>query len=97
LRKIFSYLITFVRPFILKNQSKNVSLEQNVCGKTICNDLVKLAQQKSNKIPDMEITDLLLVYYANDEGCWNSDSDKNDGDNDHPIVSISGSTIPSSF
>jgi hypothetical protein len=32
--------------------------------KTICNDLVKLAQQKSNKIPDMEITH--LVYYAND-------------------------------
>jgi hypothetical protein len=55
--------------------------------KTICNDLVKLAQQKSNKIPDMEITHLLLVYYANDEGMgWHRDSDKNDGDNDHPIV-----------
>ena len=62
--------------------------------KKLCNDLVKLAQEKSKKIPDMNITHLLLVYYSNDEGMsWHRDSDKNDGDNDHPIVSISlGST-----
>jgi hypothetical protein len=44
---------------------------------------------------------LLLIYcwciMQMMKGCWNHDSDKNDGDNDHPIVSISGSTIPSSF
>eukprot|EP01080_Neovahlkampfia_damariscottae_P005510 gene5510-9327_t len=60
----------------------------------LCSELVDLAQEKSKKLPDMKITHLLLLYYSNEQGMsWHRDSDENDGDNDHPIVSISlGST-----
>jgi hypothetical protein len=38
----------------------------------------------------MEPTHLLLLYYTSTDGMgWHRDSDKNDGDNDQPIVSIS--------
>lgn len=62
--------------------------------KEICTELLKFGQKECSKLPDMTITHLLLVYYNTDEGMgWHRDSDKNDGDNDHPIVSISlGST-----
>jgi len=55
-----------------------------------CLDLVRLAQTTADKLPDMQATHLLLLYYATADGMgWHRDSDKNDGDNDHPIVSIS--------
>eukprot|EP00026_Physarum_polycephalum_P016186 Phypoly_transcript_17043.p1 GENE.Phypoly_transcript_17043~~Phypoly_transcript_17043.p1 ORF type:complete len:243 (+),score=23.71 Phypoly_transcript_17043:91-819(+) len=55
----------------------------------LCQQLVSTAQQHDPKLPDMNPTHLLLLYYATADGmCWHSDSDKNDGNNDHPIVSI---------
>jgi alkylated DNA repair dioxygenase AlkB len=56
----------------------------------ICMNLVKMAQTKAEKLPNMEPTHLLLLYYATSDGMgWHRDSDPNDGDNDQPIVSIS--------
>lgn len=58
--------------------------------KSICSELLEHGQKQCSKLPDMTITHLLLVYYDTNEGMsWHRDSDKNDGDNDHPIVSIS--------
>jgi len=52
----------------------------------LCDTLVKAAQKRDDKMPSMQPTHLLLLYYATEEGMyWHSDSDKNDGDNNHPI------------
>lgn len=64
-----------------------------MAGQELCHALVKLAQEQDTRMPDMQPTHLLLLYYASQDGmCWHSDSDKNDGDNDHPIVSITVGT-----
>eukprot|EP01090_Pellita_catalonica_P010256 TRINITY_DN21712_c0_g1_i1.p1 TRINITY_DN21712_c0_g1~~TRINITY_DN21712_c0_g1_i1.p1 ORF type:complete len:232 (+),score=38.79 TRINITY_DN21712_c0_g1_i1:119-814(+) len=56
----------------------------------LCQKLVGMAQKVDSAMPDMEPTHLLLLYYANAKGMvWHADDDENDGDNDHPIVSIS--------
>jgi len=56
----------------------------------ICQYLVTLAMKYDNGMLSMNVTHLLLNYYDNEEGIdWHSDNDKNDGDNDHPIVSLS--------
>jgi len=56
----------------------------------ICNDWVSLCQKHDSKVPSINATHLLLLWYANDEGMfWHSDNDKNDGDNEHPVVSVS--------
>jgi alkylated DNA repair dioxygenase AlkB len=56
----------------------------------LCHALVRAAQNQDSALPDMTPTHLLLLYYATADGMyWHSDSDKNDGDNNHPIVSIS--------
>lgn len=58
--------------------------------KRVCLDLVRVGRTKAEKLPDMDVTHLLLLYYATAEGMsWHRDTDPNDGDNDHPIVSIS--------
>ena len=55
----------------------------------LCDNLVKLARQNDSKMPEMNPTHLLLLYYATEQGMhWHADADPNDGDNDHPIVSI---------
>jgi alkylated DNA repair dioxygenase AlkB len=55
----------------------------------LCHKLVACARNKDSKMPEMNPTHLLLLYYATHDGMeWHSDSDKNDGNNDHPIVSI---------
>jgi alkylated DNA repair dioxygenase AlkB len=57
---------------------------------TLCNSLVGKARELDAKMPQMMPTHLLLLKYANADGMyWHADSDPNDGDNDHPIVSIS--------
>ena len=57
---------------------------------SICNQVIQAAQSRDSKLPDMNPTHLLLLYYATQDGMyWHKDSDPNDGDNDHPIVSIS--------
>lgn len=56
----------------------------------LCLDYVNQARQIDNKMPEMNPTHLLLLYYANSNGMyWHADNEKNDGDNNHPIVSIS--------
>eukprot|EP01119_Soliformovum_irregulare_P003198 TRINITY_DN13535_c0_g1_i1.p1 TRINITY_DN13535_c0_g1~~TRINITY_DN13535_c0_g1_i1.p1 ORF type:complete len:170 (-),score=22.65 TRINITY_DN13535_c0_g1_i1:113-622(-) len=58
--------------------------------KQLCLNLLSKAQQKDQKMPSSDPTHLLLLYYANDDGMyWHRDSDKNDGSNDHPVISIS--------
>jgi alkylated DNA repair dioxygenase AlkB len=55
----------------------------------LCHSLVDQARDLDNKMPQMDPTHLLLLYYASEDGMeWHSDSDVNDGNNDHPIVSI---------
>src|SRR5689334_10794315 len=52
----------------------------------LCYCLVGLGQQKSERLPQMNATHLLLLYYATAQGMgWHRDSDPNDGDNDHPV------------
>lgn len=56
----------------------------------LCSSLVGLARSADPKLPMMIPTHLLLLYYASAGGMtWHKDDDPNDGDNDHPIVSIS--------
>jgi len=56
----------------------------------ICLDLVATAREHNDQIPEMQPTHLLLLYYTGTNGMgWHRDSGANDGDNDHPIVSIS--------
>jgi len=56
---------------------------------TLCHLLVSRARECDNRMPQMDPTHLLLLYYASADGMeWHSDSDVNDGNNDHPIVSI---------
>lgn len=56
----------------------------------LCQSLVGQARAKDGKMPEMNPTHLLLLYYATAEGMyWHADADENDGDNDHPIVSVS--------
>jgi alkylated DNA repair dioxygenase AlkB len=58
--------------------------------KALCERLVGDAQAACPALPDIDVTHLLVVYYQGSGGmCWHRDSDANDGDNDHPIVSIS--------
>eukprot|EP01087_Luapelamoeba_hula_P012375 TRINITY_DN3447_c0_g1_i1.p1 TRINITY_DN3447_c0_g1~~TRINITY_DN3447_c0_g1_i1.p1 ORF type:complete len:312 (+),score=76.95 TRINITY_DN3447_c0_g1_i1:25-936(+) len=55
----------------------------------LCHRAVSVARSHDDKMPEMNPTHLLLLWYATTEGmCWHSDNDKNDGDNNHPIVSI---------
>jgi len=57
---------------------------------SLCNESVKAAQSKDSKMPEQNPTHLLLLYYTGFEGmCWHRDTDPNDGDNDHPVVSFS--------
>ena len=57
----------------------------------LCLELVDTARKNTTaKLPPMDVTHLLCVLYTNTSGMsWHRDSDENDGDNDHPIVSIS--------
>jgi len=56
---------------------------------SLCHEMVSAARAHDNKMPEMTPTHLLLLYYATADGMyWHSDNDKNDGDNDHPIVSL---------
>eukprot|EP01125_Pyxidicula_operculata_P020435 TRINITY_DN7548_c0_g1_i1.p1 TRINITY_DN7548_c0_g1~~TRINITY_DN7548_c0_g1_i1.p1 ORF type:complete len:236 (-),score=18.99 TRINITY_DN7548_c0_g1_i1:129-836(-) len=55
----------------------------------LCQNFVEKARAVDSKMPMMQPTHLLLLWYASDDGMiWHSDNDKNDGSNDHPIVSI---------
>lgn len=55
-----------------------------------CLGFVSLAQKYDSKMPSTNPTHLLLLYYAGESGMyWHRDSDKNDGDTDHPVVSLS--------
>ena len=66
--------------------------------KSLCNLLVKKAQTQDPRMPDMQPTHLILLYYATHEGMYmHKDSDPNDGDNDHPIVSISIGSLGLTF
>jgi alkylated DNA repair dioxygenase AlkB len=55
----------------------------------LCNHLVSLARGSDGHMPMMSPTHLLLLYYSSGGMYWHRDSDPNDGDNDHPIVSVS--------
>jgi alkylated DNA repair dioxygenase AlkB len=56
----------------------------------LCEEMVSIARGKDNQMPPMFPTHLLLLHYASPDGmCWHRDDDPNDGDNDHPIVSVS--------
>jgi len=56
----------------------------------LCQSMVGSARALDTKMPLMNPTHLLLLYYATAQGMyWHTDSDENDGDNDHPIVSVS--------
>jgi len=56
----------------------------------VCLNLIDIARKHDDQIPEMQPTHLLLLYYSSTSGMgWHSDNGKNDGDNDHPIVSIS--------
>ena len=56
--------------------------------------LSQMAQKHEASLPDMSPTHMILLNYATSKGMmWHADDDKNDGDNDHPIVSISVGTI----
>lgn len=58
--------------------------------RSLCSSLVSLARNVDQRMPEMNPTHLLLLYYASQGGMsWHKDADPNDGDNDHPIVSIS--------
>ena len=49
-------------------------------------------RRSSRTSPFMDLTHMLLLYYKSAQGSgmgWHRDSDPNDGDNDHPIVSVS--------
>lgn len=55
----------------------------------LCEEMVAVARKNDAHMPQMFPTHLLLLKYATPDGmCWHSDSDPNDGDNDHPIVSV---------
>jgi len=55
----------------------------------LCQEMVATARIHDSKMPEMTPTHLLLLYYATADGMyWHSDNDRNDGDNNHPIVSI---------
>src|SRR4051812_25011314 len=74
-------LVSFIIPHFLRD-SKVV--------KEVCDKLVSIAREKDSELPQMNPTHLILLYYATGEGMyWHADDDVNDGDNDHPIVSLS--------
>jgi len=55
-----------------------------------CNRFAKLANEMDESMPEMNPSHLLLLQYTGTRGMgWHSDNGANDGDNDHPIVSIS--------
>jgi len=57
---------------------------------SIASEIAKLAQDHDQSLPDFTPTHLLLLYYATKSGIgWHADGGANDGDNDHPIVSVS--------
>jgi len=57
---------------------------------TLCHNLVNVAREKDPALPPMTPTHLLLNLYTSTAGmAWHADDDENDGDNDHPIISIS--------
>lgn len=56
----------------------------------LCLSLVEAARQADSALPEMQPTHLLLLHYLTHHGMnWHQDCDPNDGDNDHPIVSMS--------
>ena len=56
----------------------------------LCLELVNRARSLDDALPEMQPTHLLLLCYTGVKGMgWHSDTGKNDGDNNHPIVSIS--------
>ena len=58
--------------------------------RALCLQLVSRCRAVQPKLPEMDVTHMLLLLYTSAQGMdWHRDSDKNDGDNDHPIVSIS--------
>jgi len=58
--------------------------------RALCLKLVSRCRAVQPKLPEMDVTHMLLLLYTSAQGMvWHRDSDKNDGDNDHPIVSIS--------
>eukprot|EP00747_Dinoflagellata_sp_TGD_P222662 gnl/TRDRNA2_/TRDRNA2_94365_c0_seq1.p1 gnl/TRDRNA2_/TRDRNA2_94365_c0~~gnl/TRDRNA2_/TRDRNA2_94365_c0_seq1.p1 ORF type:complete len:252 (+),score=37.20 gnl/TRDRNA2_/TRDRNA2_94365_c0_seq1:73-828(+) len=58
--------------------------------RSLCLELVDTARHAAPKLPLMDVTHMLLLYYTGTDGMgWHRDSDPNDGDNDHPIVSVS--------
>lgn len=58
--------------------------------RSIATGLAEVAKKVDPTMPEFNPTHLLLLYYATNVGIgWHADSGANDGDNDHPIVSIS--------
>jgi len=56
----------------------------------LCHSMISLARENDPAIPQMNPTHLIMLYYATAQGLyWHADDDVNDGDNDHPIVSLS--------
>jgi len=56
----------------------------------LCHSLLNEARQRDPALPAMTPTHLLLNLYKSSAGMmWHADDDENDGDNDHPIISIS--------
>jgi len=56
----------------------------------LCHALVDIARARDPALPPMTPTHLLLNLYKTAAGMmWHADDDPNDGDNDHPIISIS--------
>jgi len=81
--RIYDAITEFIQPDIIRH---------------LCDTLVKKAQSQDQRMPDMQPTHLLLLYYATHDGMYmHKDSDPNDGDNDHPIVSLSIGMLLSSL
>lgn len=65
----------------------------------LCHSLLNVARNSDPALPMMTPTHLLLNLYKSTAGMmWHADDDENDGDNDHPIISISiGATCDFSY
>lgn len=56
----------------------------------LCENVVNVSREHDSALPTMTPTHLLLNLYKSTAGMmWHADDDENDGDNDHPIISIS--------
>lgn len=55
--------------------------------RNLCNSIVSTSRVHDAKMPPTTPTHLLLLNYFTAEGMyWHTDSDDNEGDNDHPVV-----------